>query len=122
MACVAGRAQRAGLESKTVLPAIAFPYLQERPAESVWLARYARLKSAAPLCVSGRNECGGFGRLASNQRNYSVNEALESLGDVNTLISYGHDPEARLRFGSRNPTPKQDACRVSVETRCSPKL
>ena len=59
-------------------------------------------KSGSNCCEEAFSECGGFGRLASRKRNYTINDALEALGDVNTIIAYAHDPEARLRFGSRN--------------------
>ena len=59
-------------------------------------------KSGSNCCEEAFAECGGFGRPASNKRNYTINDTLQSLGEVNTLISYAHDPDATLRFGSRN--------------------
>ena len=71
------------------------------------LPRYAPL----PVCLrkSGSNPCeetfaelGGFGRVVAGRRNYTVNGALSSAGDLNTIELYAHDPDVPLAFGSKN--------------------
>ena len=59
-------------------------------------------KSGTQCCERKFAELGPFGVRACNVRNFTVADALEGLGDINTLALYQYDPDCELKFGHRN--------------------
>jgi hypothetical protein len=59
-------------------------------------------KSGTQCCERKFAELGPFGVRACNVRNFTVADALEGLGDINTLALYQYDPECELKFGHHN--------------------
>ena len=46
-------------------------------------------KIGSNCCEENFSELGGFGRIAGFKRNYTAGDAIEGIGDVNTLNLYG---------------------------------
>ena len=55
-------------------------------------------KSGSNCCEENFSELGGFGRIAGFKRNYTAGDAIEGIGDVNTLNLYAADPRGAAQL------------------------